>query len=315
MARLEPKRIGIAVVDHLFLFRVPLLAPVWTVFLYGALLGRRSEASLSTGHLVPALVAFSFLVGGIYILNQIFDIESDKLNNKLFLLPQRIVRLSTAWIIALLSLSVPLVIAFFFSLPLGIVFGLSALVGFFYNCRPLELKNRPYGGLLANMLGHGFLTFSAGWLSTAKADSLMIVPALAVSLANGAVYLISTVLDAGGDGQTGKRTFAVQQGERATSIAALALVAACLALSFWVVPHRFILLATAALSLPFYIALIFRPGRTALFNAMKIPVFVFTLCLVPLAPWYGALIALTFLGSRLYYQKRFGKRYPAFGAE
>lgn len=311
----RPKRIGIAIVDHLFLFRIPLLAPVWTVFLYGALLGRGSEASLTPDHLVPALVAFSFLVGGIYILNQIFDIESDRLNNKLFLLPQGIVKLPTAWVVAVLSLMAPLVVAFFFDAPLGLVFALSTLVGFFYNCRPLELKNRPYGGLLANMLGHGFLAFAAGWLSTAQIDLLMVIPGIAVSLANGAVYLISTILDADGDGRTGKQTFAVRRGERITGITAMALVTACLVLSFWIVPHRIILVATAALSLPFYVALIFKPGRPALFRAMKIPVFVFTLCLVFLAPWYGVLIALTFLGSRLYYQKRFGKRYPAFGAE
>ena len=315
MSEMKIKDYCISFLDHIFIFRIPLLAPVWTVFLYGAALGKRTALYKPYQEVLPVFVAFSFLVGGIYILNQIYDIESDRINDKLFILPQKLVRLPVAWTLAVLSLGIPVIYAFMHSRVLGIIFLLSAVVGLLYNCSPFELKNHPIGGLAANMTGHGLLAFAAGWFSIAEYDHRFLIPALAVSLANGAVFLCTTIVDTEGDKDAGKQTFSVRFGEKNTARTAAVLVAGTLAASLYVAELRLILLITAAASLPFYLAISFRYNRSLVFQAFKIPVFVFTCGVMFTAWWYALLIAFTFIAARLYYSKRFGKCYPTFKSQ
>lgn len=304
-----------ALLDHLFLFRVPLLAPVWTVFLYGAAKGRVSSAS-GPDFTIPLFVAFSLLVGSIYIMNQIFDIESDRLNNKLFILPAGRVRLPTAWTMAVISMVFPVMTAFGYGRIAGSVFLLSAVFGILYNCRPFELKNNASGGLLLNTFGHGFLTFAAGWFSVAGPQRDFWLPAVVVSLANGAVYLCTTIVDVEGDKRADKKTFAVRFGKRWTAVTALIMVTGCLVTSLFIDPLRWVLLSTAAVSFPFFIAAAASLKRFIIFKAFKVPVFIFTCCIMVLFwKWYPALILITFWGARLYYQKNFNKCYPTFKSE
>ncbi len=309
------KNIAVSFTDHIFLFRIPLLAPVWTVFLYGAVLSNKKLEHFNNTILISMFVSFSFLVGSIYILNQIFDIESDRLNDKLFILPRKLVKLKTAWIIAILSMLVPVAYSFYIDKVLGVIFLLSAFIGILYNCKPFELKNHPLGGLLANMIGHGFLTFAAGWFSCGKYSTEFWFPAIAVTMANGAVYLCTTIVDSKGDKQTGKSTFAVRFGDMATAKSATILLTITLIIGFYIPDKKWILLSTAIASLPFFIIISFWNKPALVFQTFKVPVFVFTCGIIYTTHWYGILILFTFLFSRSYYLRRFGKNYPTFKSQ
>ena len=121
--------------------------------------------------------------------------------------------------------------------------------------------------------------------------------------------------DEEGDRMAAKRTFAVRYGDRITARAAALLEVCALGCAFLVEPYRWVLLTVAVASLPLYLYISLFRSRAMVFQAFKVPVFVFTVCIVYAQWWYGAVIVVTFLGSRLYYQNRFGKRYPTFRSE
>ena len=86
--------LGTKLLDCVFLLRIALLAPVWTILLIGWITGSASARPfLAAGFRSPpgvlwgVLFGFSLVVAFIYVVNQIVDIESDRINHKLFLLP------------------------------------------------------------------------------------------------------------------------------------------------------------------------------------------------------------------------------------
>lgn len=93
-------------IKNLFLFAAP--------FFGGALL---SESTLGTA--LPAFVAFSFCASSVYILNDVSDIENDKLHHekKTRVIASGSIRRENAWISAVLFGVLSLAIAFEVSLP------------------------------------------------------------------------------------------------------------------------------------------------------------------------------------------------------
>jgi 4-hydroxybenzoate polyprenyltransferase len=217
------------IIDCFFLLRIPLLVPVWTIYLLGIITGG-SDARLGgffTGSnaLTPVawwgLLGFSLIVASIYVVNQIVDIESDRINHKLFLLPHGFIAVRTAWILAVVcALSGIAISVFLIDSPTVIVLFLTGLlVGFLYNLPPVQLKNSALGGVTANALGHGMITFLVGWFIVRTGEpfsqaSLIagLISGLAPTLANAAVYLATTIPDAEGDRKTVKKTFGVAFG-------------------------------------------------------------------------------------------------------
>ncbi|HTY08845.1 MAG TPA: hypothetical protein VMF29_06745, partial [Candidatus Edwardsbacteria bacterium] len=73
--------------DYLFVLRPILLVPAWTMLLVGHYQGSATHRMTwrLPGRLWLALGLYSGLMGAVYIVNQIFDVETDRLNRKLFL--------------------------------------------------------------------------------------------------------------------------------------------------------------------------------------------------------------------------------------
>ena len=117
-----------------------------------------------SGPLGRTFLFATFLMGAIYILNQLRDMESDRLNRKLFLLPEGWVQPGNAWTEAVILFLLACFGGFRISPLLGLAFLVALILGAAYSLPPPSLKDRPWGALLANMLGHGLLAFSFGWL-------------------------------------------------------------------------------------------------------------------------------------------------------
>jgi len=315
--------------DCFFLLRIPLLVPVWTILILGWISGNKDAHfggnwfstydALHQQNLWIILTGFSLIVASIYVVNQIVDIESDRINHKLFLLPHKIISVPTAWILAGLCAVSGLIIG---SLNGWVTFALFAsglLLGFFYNLPPLQLKNHAIGGVVANVIGHGMLTFLVGWYSAKygsvlnpKIIGLGLISSLSPALANGAVYLATTIPDADGDRVTGKSTFCVKYGEKRTAIAALFLCTGALVATFFIEYHYWVMAVPTLLSLVFFVIFAFSTKREAAFKIFKWPVFLLSASVSLFVPEYGVLIIITFVLSRIYYQKRFGIEYPTF---
>jgi len=321
--------------DLLFLNRPTLLVPVWTILFLGWTTAHEREFFDLTFDLASPFVkmffAFTAVVCHIYIVNQIIDRKSDKINNKLFLLPNGHIPLSVAWVQAILLLLVSLFISWFWLDFVSFVIILSAaFLGFLYNCPPFKLKDRPWGGFTANALGHGMLTYYAGWyvslISTQScgvdASSVFVgIPmvgflySLSAGFANGAVYLSSTISDIKGDANVNKRTFAVAYGAKNTSL----LAAVCVIISFFtafLIPFQdWIMLIPAAICIPLFLRLYRTQNLKNAFKTFRYPVVILSIATTLFVPAYAILVLVTVIASRIYYKLRFNHEYPSLSKE
>jgi 4-hydroxybenzoate polyprenyltransferase len=315
------------VLDCFFLLRIPLLAPVWTILILGWITGNPQATlggSLASGGnngeagLWIALGGFSLIVASIYVVNQIVDIESDRINHKLFLLPHGFVRPVTAWVLAAVCALGGMTTSLYLGAEFTLLFAAGLVLGCLYNLPPVHLKNRPWGGVLANVVGHGILTYLVGWYAAKMAVGQTaeftegLRASLAPGFANAAVFLATTIPDAGGDGATGKRTFCVAFGEKKTALAAAVACAAALAATFMMQYHAWIMAVPTAISLVLFVYHAVAPREELAFQTFKWPVFLLSAVVALMVPIYGVLILATFFGSRAYYRRRFGIDYPTF---
>ena len=317
------------ILDGFFLLRIPLLAPVWTIFLVGWITGNsnacpggffvNADLLKSTSDAWIILGGFSLAVASIYVVNQIADIESDRINHKLFILPNGFISVKTAWVLSAFCAISGLIIASLFGKIFLTLFIISLILGQLYNLPPASLKNHAFGGLIANVLGHGMVTYLVGWFSayvntpiTIEMFRTAVISSFAQALANGAVYLATTVPDADGDRSTGKQTFSVKYGEKATAIFSAIMCAGALITSFLMNYNAWVMIIPTAISVVFFSYFAFTTKKEIAFKAFKWPVFLLSASVVLFQPEYGLLILLTFFGSRLYYKWRFNFDYPTF---
>jgi 4-hydroxybenzoate polyprenyltransferase len=318
--------------DSFFLLRIPLLAPVWTIFLLGWITGN-SQAVPGGFFLKPSLfkdaidawvllAGFSLAVASIYVVNQIADIESDRINHKLFILPNGFVSVRAAWIMAIICGVSGIFIAFFYGKIFVFFFGVSLLLGFFYNLPPAVLKNKAIGGVVANSLGHGMITYLVGWYCAHLNEPLTwnlffngVLSSLGPTMANGAVFLATTVPDSEGDRSTGKVTFCVKYGEKATATLSAILCVVSLGCSFFMEFNAWVMIIPAFISVIFFAYFAMSTRKELAFRAFKWPVFLLSAAVVVFQPEYGLLIIATFTGSRMYYKWRFNINYPTFKSE
>ena len=83
--------------DFFFFLRPVLLPPVWTIALLGTV-STGPSPELSAARWAAFFLHLTALFGGVYTLNQICDIESDRINRKLYFLPGGIISVRAAWI-------------------------------------------------------------------------------------------------------------------------------------------------------------------------------------------------------------------------
>ena len=251
----------------------------------------------------------TFLVGAVYVLNQICDIESDKLNKKLFFLAQGFVSKRSALVeMSLLNLA-GIIPAFLISLQLGLLFALGALFGFVYSAPPFALKNRPIGSLVTNALAHGSLAFLIGWSMNRSLSLESVLFSLPYLFAVAAVYLNTTVPDIKGDQATGKITFAVRWGKERTTGLSLLLVASAIVLSLITDDTPF--LVASALSFPFFLFAGFSRKERSVVLSTKASILLLSIAAGVFYLWYFLILILGFAATRLYYRVRFNMNYPA----
>ncbi len=325
------KKYVLILIDSFFLLRIPLLVPVWTGLILGWITGSSNAGvggwvfndHLSCNHehyLWIALISFSFIVASIYVVNQIVDIESDRINHKLFILPNGLLSVRTAWLCAIFCAVAGLLGGLLLlDTAMVLLFVVSLLLGILYNLPPISLKNHAWGGVIANFMGHGVLTYLAGWYVAHFGEGItavMVRKGLLVSLsagfANAAVFLTTTIPDASGDKSTGKRTFCVAYGERKTAIAAAVSCACALVFAFKLEYNAWVMIIPAALSLAVFVMFVITTNQELAFRTFRWPVLILSTFVVLFVPVYGGIIILTLIISRIYYKQRFNFDYPTF---
>lgn len=310
------------ILDYFFVMRPILFIPGWTTLLAGVAVGRNLSLAdfnfkafqISDNYfgLLTALIAFSLAMGGSFILNQLCDVDTDRNNKKLFYfgsgyLSPKEGLLEALFLIIFAPLMGILINEWFASLIVLFVL----VTGYFYNYGPFILKNRPVGGLLANM-AMGWLAFLMGMAIREPLSPETLMLSVPYVFFNTSLYLLTTLPDVKGDFASNKITFPVKFGARITIAwsGGLFLLALLSALIF----RDYFLLAVLVSSLPFFTYLIFRKSTSAAIMTVKMGITMFSLLICLWFPWYVLLLAFLFAGTRIYYKYRFNFDYPNFRA-
>lgn len=302
--------------DYLFVLRPILMVPVWTMILAGYFRGQRF-ASLSLDRwrwpadLWWLLLFYSLLMGAVYIVNQIFDVETDRLNQKLFLVAEGYVNRAAIWIEAAVLMSGAIWLSFIKYPPqLGYIMIASGCLGLLYSVPPIKLKAKPFWDMAANGLGYGMLAFAAGWTAGGRYSDAVWLFSLPYVLAVSAVYLNTTIPDYASDRATGNITTGVFLGGRATVWLALALMllSFILAVSF----SDPLAAVASGCSLPLFLAAALTGKMRWTMLSYQGGALVLVLLLGLIFPVYFVLLLITLVSLRFYYKWRFNIDYPRF---
>lgn len=307
----------IHILDYFFVLRPILFFPGWTTTLAGYLAAKRSlkpfDLFNADVYLILVCISSAMVMGAGFIVNQIKDKESDRINRKLFFLSEGVTHqrsiLVETWILVCSSL----VIAAFISWIMLIIHALALLlITVVYNLKPFALKDKAFGSFFANTL-MGTFAFMFGWYAADQSFLSFAVNAWPYIFFNTALYFLTTIPDVEGDRQASKKTVCVVYGIRATVYWAFAFEMMAVLLSF----HRmdWIMLVTSVLTLPLFIRLILRKNTAAAILTIKFGLLFFSLIVGIFFPGYIFLIILFFFLTRFYYRKRFNMNYPNFKGE
>ncbi len=306
--------------DYFFVLRPTLFFPVWTVSLAGYWAYERAVVAPGwhldfPGHhfddlgMIFYLGMLTLLMGAAFLINQLTDVESDRLNNKLYLIASGAIPVKHAEVQSGLLVLVPLGLLFANHLPVALCAVLIfALTGWAYSCKPLALKNRPWGGLLAN-LGGSLLIFSFGWLIKGAFSWALFLHALPYIFGVGAVYLLTTIPDLPGDRATGKVTVAVRYDSKRVLRAAVFVDGAAVVLALFM--QDFVALTATLLAWPFFYQAARRGDVDAVLRTNKYATLILSLLICWRFPLYLVLLMTIFFVSRWYYAARFKVNYPS----
>lgn len=304
--------------DYLFVLRPMLFFPGWTTLLAGFFINDKSR--LYTFYLLPGeidyllllrlMLGFAMMMGAAFVLNQISDVESDRRNNKLYLIADGHVSRRLVLIEAILLVVIGLLLGFSCGIDIGIVFvAFFVLTGIMYNFPPFSLKDRPWWSLWSNML-MGFMAFAAGWLGQNEYHPLLWLESIPYVLFNTTLYLYTTFPDIEGDRTAGKKTLAVRYGYEKLMVVAFIVYACGFVSIFWLQDMQ--AFSFHLMSMAWFIKGMFTLEIPEAVKTTKYGILWFSLSISLKWPLYFLLMIIGFFGTKTYFRRRFYLDYPNF---
>lgn len=297
-------------IDYFFAARHLLHLPIWSVYLVCLHHYHQSlDASFNLWHL-GTMVCLSLMAAGAFYVNQIYDYESDLLNDKLGFLQRDLTSprgfIAGYLICAVLGAAFAAVV----SQLMLLVFLQGFVFAWLYSTPPFRLKDRPVAGMLANAWCFGFLI------------PLTVLPPIGLRqyirndwiwpcyffLTVAAVHIMTTLPDRVGDAATEKRTVAVVLPPVMAKALALVLMLASAALAWWGKEAALLYLSLFS-SLPVLACLVLKSAQLELLAA-KLPLLLLTLLAGYYYPGYLLFVVALVVACRIYFLKMFGIVYP-----
>ena len=295
-----------------FLMRPPLLCASSTFFFIGAVSARLASGKAYGFTLMPeALPNFLIYVLGVaaaFTVNQVFDIESDTINRKTYVLPSGVVsrRAGVGLVIAICATLI--IISLYVEDSVRCLVWVGLILGLAYSIPPIRLKGRPVLDLVANVVGFAMVGFALGWLVYEPVRPEMWLRCLPYALAMSGIFLNTCIPDEEGDRSVGDRTSCVAFGSKV--VARAALVCLSLAGVVGVLAGETLCVLAVAASLPGFIGVAVDPASRTSVVASQFAARFLLLLVCLKAPSLAILAVLTYVASRAYYGRRFGVAYP-----
>jgi len=259
---------------------------------------------------IGVFILYTMLMGGVYIFNQIIDRESDKKNEKLFLLSDQLVSLKNAYIEMGILLAVSISGSLLIGLDVFAAFLLSLFLGITYSFPKIETKGRPFLDIIWNASGYGMLALMVGWLAVSSASGLMFITSIPYFFAVAAVFVNTTIPDIEGDSEEGKVTTGVFLGKQKTLLLAAILDLTAIITAYTLGEKGYICLIGAGIAFPIFVfAYIKQTKKAILFSFRVVPgILAIIVCIV--TPIFIPLF-LGVLGiQKVYYKRKFNLDYP-----
>ncbi len=307
--------------DYIFFMRPALFPPVWTILILGARASDVREGGSPIASLgfsaIPSdlailLVLSTFLYGGVYTLNQAFDVESDRANKKLFFLAEGLISVRSAVVFTMILDLIAVVGAFLLGFRVGVLFLFIVMLGILYSHPRTNFKGKPSHGYWSNAIGHGVIPFMIGWTVFDAVSLEAALKSIPYMLGVGAIYLNTTLPDREGDRTSGKITHGVRWGVRKTMQSSVFLVV--LSIITAQMAGDFAFLICAVIALPFFVIAAVANGSDQMQKIVfstKIAILALSLFACIYLPYYLAILVPGFAVSRIYYRSRFGINYPS----
>ncbi len=296
--------------DYIFAARPMLLLPVWSIFLVALHYHHELAKGIFSWLDLLILSSLTILTAAAYYINQVFDIESDKINKKLGFIQKQLVSAGILMAMYIIFSVLALSVAVFISTALFIIFLQLFLLSFIYSAPPLRLKDRPISGLFANAYSFGFLIPISVMPHINQHNAGLLgwdIP-LYFFLSVLGVHILTTIPDIKGDKAAAKKTIGVVLPVRVALFAALASFAGAALVAKY---SNFLpLLIIAVFSASLALTALVTANTHIILAAAKIPILLLTLLAGYFYPIYFLfVVALLFL-TRAYYKKRFNVVYP-----
>ncbi len=307
--------------DYVMLLRPTLMMPVWMFMFYGHYSAKFRNL---LGFDLPfsprfwlAMLSLTLISATAYIVNQIFDIDTDRINRKLFLLPDGIISIRAAWLYTAGLSAVGLILALYLGGTAFLILLTIWITGFLYSVPPFRFKGKPIIDMIWNGLGYGFLTFLLGyWSVSGSIDGKALVSTIPYVLAVFGVYAETTIADIEGDRRDGAVTIGVLIGDRATAwvgtIMMLLSAATALVLS------DMMAFIPAVLTLVLFAKALLKSGDEFLKHvkiAFRSSGAIYAANVGIHYPIYILMGAIVYYGMKVYYRSRFGLNYPSLSEE
>jgi geranylgeranylglycerol-phosphate geranylgeranyltransferase len=158
-----------------------------------------------------AALAFSFVGSAAYILNDIFDIEIDKINKPLRPLASNALSKKEAWFLFVLSCLLSVIFSIAVNLLSFIIVIVSDVIIFFYS---YKIKKIPLAGNITVSLMTG-LAFIFGGIAVENVEGA-VIPAVFAFMINFIREIVKDMEDIEGDRKNNIQTFPVRYGPRAS---------------------------------------------------------------------------------------------------
>jgi len=314
--------------DALFLMRPTLFFPVWIMIIAGVSAANgvlNPEIYWMTDLNWPMILMFAGLTlvsGSTFIKNQLMDVDTDKINEKLFLLEEEAITASSGERLAKIAFIGGMI---FVGAGSFIKFGqtgrISTLLvfiwaillyqmwGLLYSTKRYNWARTPLLGNLANGIA-GLALFMAGW-SFVSGDILAgIVASFPYLLAFSAVTLLTAIPDLKGDLAAEKITFPAKFGIPVTIAVGTLLAALSASLGYYL--NDPVISTSSIVSVPFFLVALAYLKDHHILRAIRYPIFILAMFLSVRYPWFFVAVLVTFFIARYYYYFRFGLLYPTF---
>lgn len=298
------------IIDYIFAARPLLHLPVWSVYLVTLYYHHQLTNEPFTNIDLLLLIALTLVSSSAYYINQIYDYDSDKLNNKLGFLQNQYISFAEMKTLYYVTAILSIAVGFYVSKNSGFLLTTLVLLGGLYSVPPFRLKDRPFLGLLSNAIGYGFIV------------PMLVMPNLGMHnsglfkwnilyyfmLTIGAIYLLTTIPDKEGDKKSGKKTVAVLLPSSLIKLLACMLLIDSALIAYNSDYQMLFILSIISTSVT--IVSLINKSEKLLFIAIKLPILLLTLLAGYFFYYYAVFIVALIIGTRLYYKKRFNMEYP-----